>query len=232
MIDRATLETLLGFKIHNPSLYQQAFTHVSAVSSEPTCGGACSYERMEFMGDSVINLIVTRYLFDKYPDRDEGFLTRIRTKLVSGKCLVCLAKKLNLQQYIHMNDNALAKGWNNNDRILEDVFEALVGCVYTDLGLLMAKIFLLSLIEWYINNNNVTKDDNYKDILMRYTQAQKGVPLPVYNSIEAIENNSKVFVTYCYVDNKACGYGRHKSKKFSQQQAAHQALQYLNCGVE
>lgn len=225
MVSREDIERVLGFKVDNIDIYKQAFTHKSVAMD------TASYERSEFMGDAVINFIVTKYLYDRYRDKDEGFLTKIRTKIVSGKCLSQLAWKLGLHELIQMNEKAMTNGWNKNDRILEDVFESLVGCIYLDVGMIPAREFMIGVIKQHVNFEEIEKDDNYKDILMRFTQAS-GVPLPVYKSVETLLDGKKVFEVHCYVNGIACGYGRHKSKKQAEQLSARQALMYHNVPLE
>lgn len=222
MITKENLETLLGFQVNDPKVYERAFQHKS-ILKESNGLITESYERMEFMGDAVINFIVTRFLMERYPDKDEGFLTRIRTKVVSGKCLSRLAGYLGLQNFIQMNEKAMHNGWNCNERILEDVFEALMGCLYTDLGLIRAREFMLRLLRDYVDFRDIERDDNFKDILMRYTQAH-GVPLPAYDSREIMVEGKKTFEIRVYVNHAPCGYGRNKNKKQAEQNAARQAL--------
>jgi ribonuclease III len=225
-LTRERLEAIVGFKVSDFNVYKQAFRHKSmADHSNP------SYERAEFMGDAVINFIVTRFLFDKYGDKDEGFLTKIRTKVVSGKCLSGLAKKLGLHELVEMNEKAMTNGWNHNDRILEDVFESLVGCIYLDIGMIPAREFLIGVIQKHVNFTESEKDDNYKDILMRYTQAG-GIPLPDYKSVEVMQDGKKVFEIHTYVNGVPSGYGRHKSKKQAEQLSARQALLYHGVPLE
>jgi ribonuclease III len=227
-INRSILEGLIGVRVNDPGVYSRAFMHKSLIKES---NGLIteSYERIEFMGDAVINFIVTRYLFEKYPDKDEGFLTRIRTKVVSGKCLSKLALKLGLQDYIQMNEKAMQNSWNLNDRILEDVFESLMGCIYMDLGLAVARDFLVRTIETHVDFHETERDDNFKDILMRFTQA-RGVALPVYACHETMVEGKKQFEIRCIVDGKSCGYGRNKNKKQAEQNAAYQSLLYF--GIE
>jgi ribonuclease-3 len=187
-----------------------------------------SYELYEFLGDAAINLVITKFVFDlaKAKGQQEGWATKMRTRLVSGQCLCRLARAIGLQELVVMNTKAMANGWNHNDRILEDCFEALVGCIYLDVSLAAARAFMLSTIEQHIDLDSLETDNNYKDIIMRWAQA-RGTSLPVYKHIEASQDDSKVFVTHCFIDNKPMGYGRHKSKKQGEQLAARQALDLL-----
>ena len=214
-------DDILGMPIRDPALYQSVFVHKSAVRQlQDRFPRLDTYERLEFVGDSIINFVVARFLFDRYPDKREGWLTRIRTKLVSGQCLSVFAQKLRLQDYIVMNSMGMREGWNSNERILEDCFEALVGALYLDMGLLAAKVFLLGMIQRHVDFAEIEKDDNYKDILMRHTQS-RGVPLPMYQVLDAAPAG---FTVQVLVDGSECGRGWSKSKKQAEQCAAHQAL--------
>lgn len=225
-VSRQDLERIVGAKVRNTDVYQSAFVHKSALK-ELSCQWPCvdTYERLEFMGDAVINMVVARYLCDRYPEHREGWLTRIRTKLVSGKCLCVFARKLNLQAHIIMNHKALSQGWNMNPRMLEDCFEALVGAIYFDLGMLAAKLFILGMIERHADFTEVEADTNHKDRLMRFTQSQ-GMPLPVYQASGGLPT-SCVFEVHAVVSGRPCGHGVHRNKKEAEQLAAEQALMTL-----
>lgn len=169
-------QSILGCQVSSfPGRYIEAFTHKSAAREI----GAPSLERLEFLGDSVLSFIVAKYLFDTYPDKDEGFLTRIRTKLTCSATLASLARVLRLSDYVVMNGCSMMSKWNANDRVLEDCFEALIGALYLDRGLPVAKTFFCGLVEKYIDKNDLLENNNYKDILMRWTQAN-GEPMPKY----------------------------------------------------
>lgn len=220
-LTQQNLEALLGFKIYDFAPYVTVFTHKSAMKL--TKGD--SYERYEFIGDACINFLVARLLFDMYPSEDEGFLTRIRTKLVSGKCLSQFAWNLGLQNFIIMNQRSMRYGFNTNPRILEDAFEALVGCIYLQNGMVSAKTFLMNVIHKYVDFNDILRDTNYKDGLMRYAQA-RGMPLPEYAVVQTSQDASCAFVVR--VSLGACvGQGTGASKKQAEQEAARHLLQLL-----
>lgn len=228
IISKNEIERIVGLEIVNETLYQPSFIHKSALKYFASTGIITeSYERLEFIGDSVINFIVTRYIYAKYKDQAEGFLTRIRTKLVSGTVLSKISKALGLQEFIVMNERGLANGWNANDRILEDVFEAFVGCLYLDVGLMAAITFVERVYESYIDFEDILRDNNYKDILMRHTQANN-IPLPEYQSLDTVFDGKKIFEVHCWVNKIPCGYGRHRNKKQAEQRAAYQALIFHN----
>ena len=139
LIEKAQIEEVVGTKIKNLGLYQKAFTHKSALKEDETLNG--SFETLEFIGDSVLGFVITKFLYDKYENRQEGFLTKARTKLVRGETLAEIASKLELYKLIRMDEKGMRNQWIHNPKILEDVFEALVGAIYMDLGLIHAKNF-------------------------------------------------------------------------------------------
>lgn len=216
MIDRGTLENLVGTKISNIDLYQKAFTHKSALKEDETLTG--SFETLEFIGDSVLGFVITKFLYDKFEKRQEGFLTKARTKLVRGETLARIASKLELYKWIQMDEKGMRNEWNKNPKILEDAFEALVGAIYMDLGLLHAKEFLLRIYNdpSFVNLDMIMVDDNYKDHLMRYCQSN-GLSLPVYSTLR---HDNGVFYMMVQVDGVCMGYGFAKNKKQAEQNAA------------
>ena len=221
---RDDVEILLGMRIRELSLYQQALLHKSAVK---IYNASQSYERLEFIGDSVLNLIVAKHLFETYPTEDEGFMTKLRTRIVSGTCLSQIARKMGIQNHIRMNEKAMRQRWNENKRILEDAFEALIGAIYLDLGLYYAKMFVLRQLETHVDESDVMLDTNYKDMLMRYTQTH-GVTLPVYQLHEEDgPNHNKMFVMNVCIDGNLLGEGIANNKKQAEQNAANKALQCL-----
>lgn len=226
LCDRNEIETILNMRVRDITLYQEALLHKSAVKLY-NCDR--SNERLEFIGDSVLNFIIAKYLYDKYPNENEGFMTKLRTKIVSGKCLSQISRKMGLQNHIRMNQKALRQNWNENPRILEDAFESLIGAIYLDQGLYVTIQFILDQINKNIDFTMLLQDTNYKDILMRYTQT-KGIKLPIYNLVdEDGPNHEKVFSVEVVIEDHKMGMGKAKSKKSAEQFAAHQALLSLNC---
>lgn len=222
-IIRQEIETLIGTKINSTELYQRAFTHKSALKRYNL---EHSFELLEFIGDSVLNFVITRYLFDKFSDRDEGFLTKLRTRLVRGKTLSDVGRRLELYRYVIMDEKGDRNGWANNDNILEDVFESLVGAIYNDIGLPHAKLFILRIFEdpKYIDMEKLMNvDDNYKDRLMRYCQSNS-YELPFYN---VIEKNGNCFVIIVMINGYQYGMGTASTKKNAEQLAAFNTLKIL-----
>jgi len=217
------IDNLVGTKVKDISLYLRAFTHKSALKKYNLTE---SFETLEFMGDSVLGFIITKMLFDKYENLQEGFLTKARTKLVRGATLAHIARHLGLESWVLMDDKGARNGWTSNDNILEDVFESLVGAIYMDLGLLYAKRFVLDIYSnpEIINMDHLMIDDNFKDQLMRYCQQSK-IQLPVY-TVETHDN--KIFNVSVMVRDTVVGVGVASTKKQAEQNSAYNALKNLN----
>lgn len=219
VLNKNEIDTLIGTKVKDLSLYLRAFTHKSALKKYTLTE---SFETLEFMGDSVLGFVITKMLFDRHEEKQEGFLTKARTKLVRGNTLAHIARHLGLHRWILMDDKGTRNGWNNNDKILEDAFEALIGAIYMDLGLLHAKQFILKIYnnETIIDMDQLMIDDNFKDRLMRFCQTNK-IELPQYPVISHIEG---VFVVSVIVNEHAVATGKARNKKQAEQNAAEQAL--------
>jgi len=222
-IEKNKIEDLIGTRINNVELYQKAFTHKSALKEYEKLTE--SFETLEFMGDSVLGFVITKFLFDKYENRQEGFLTKARTRLVRGETLTNIAIKLGLNDLVLMDEKGMRNGWNNNPKILEDVFEALIGAIYMDLGLLHAKEFILRIYNdhEYVNLNAIMIDDNFKDHLMRYCQIMN-LPLPEYR---IAGHHEGIFYIDAYVTGQFYGRGEAKSKKQAEQLAARAFFEQL-----
>lgn len=210
-LTRQYMDTLVGTKVKNLTLYQRAFTHKSALKRYSGLTG--SYETLEFMGDSVLGFIITKHLFDLHEKEQEGFLTKARTKMVRGKTLCEISKVLGLDKLILMDEKGERNGWNTNEHIMEDAFEALVGAIYLDLGMVHAKKFVL---DSFTKVTTSLVDDNYKDQLMRWCQALK-YPLPEYRVTGTVGGNFCITVV---VDGMDCGFGCASTKKQAEQNAA------------
>lgn len=208
---RSVLDALVGTKVKNTDLYTRAFTHKSALKRYD--GLKDSYETLEFMGDSVLGFVVTKFLFDKYEKEQEGFLTKVRTKMVRGTTLAEIAGELGFEKWIIMDEKGMRNGWNTNPKILEDVFEAFVGAIYLDLGMVHAKRFILESFE-KVETDLI--DDNYKDQLMRWCQAEK-IALPEYR-VDGHMNGT--FMVTVIVDSQELGCGYASTKKQAEQNAA------------
>src|SRR6056300_78572 len=223
LVDKACIEKLVGTKIKNLDLYQKAFTHKSALKEYEQFTE--SFETLEFIGDSVLGFVITKFLFDKYESRQEGFLTKARTKLVRGETLARIAKLLGLEKLVIMDEKGMRNGWNNNPKILEDVFEALIGAIYMDIGLLHAKEFVLRIYQdpSMVDMNLIMIDDNFKDHLMRYCQLNN-FQLPEYR---VCAHHEGLFYIDIFVNGQFMSRGSAKSKKQAEQNAAKSFFEQL-----
>lgn len=223
-LTKEKVESLIDTKIKNLGLYQKAFTHKSALKEYEQFTE--SFETLEFIGDSVLGFVITKFLFDRFEERQEGFLTKARTKLVRGETLARIANALGLNEFVIMDEKGIRNGWNNNPKILEDVFEALIGAIYVDIGLLHAKEFILRIYQdpKLVDLNSIMIDDNYKDKLMRYCQVNNW-QLPEYR---VAGHHEGIFYIDIYINNMFCSRGAAKSKKQAEQNAAQIYFQVLD----
>ena len=231
-LNRIDIEKIIGMKPIDITKYRKAFVHKSVVKNAKESNDLPefmkeSYERFEFLGDSVLNLTVAKYLFNKFPNSHEGNLTKIRTKLVNGKTLSMFANKLELGKFLILNYKVENINGRNNNRILEDIFESLICSIYLDLGFNYAEKFILDLIEKYINFDELLVDDNYKDILLRFCQ-NKFSTTPIYKITETSgPPHNRTFKISCYIQELEYKYGKGKNKKDAEQVAARETLKYF-----
>jgi ribonuclease III len=219
----AELEQILGFEIKNKSYYIRALMHRSFL--EKLNNNDDSNERLEFLGDSVLSLVVAEYLFNQFPDKDEGFLTKVRAKLVNRVALSDSAEDIGLQQFILISQN-LSNKFNTASRtVLSDALEALIGAIYLDHGLQTCRDFLLRiLIEPNMKDGDYLVDENYKSQLLEYAQAHK-YDIPYYSVIkEEGPQHERIFTVKVTVGSKITGIGMGRNKKSAEQNAAKSAL--------
>jgi ribonuclease-3 len=235
-ITREDIENVLNFKIKNINHYLRALVHKSIYKAIKKYTGPKPLqeylrqhnERLEFLGDSVLGFIVANYLFHKYPDKDEGFLTKLKTKIVNSSQLATLAKKVNLGNLILMSNHVQNIGGRNSQKILEDAFEAFLAAIFKDLGFEAVNHFMVTLIE-SLDFDELLLEDNYKDILLRYTQNLSKTCIAKYDvvGIEGPAHNRE-FIVAVNIDGVIHSEGKAKSKKRAEQIAAEKTLKKLN----
>ncbi|WP_294953323.1 ribonuclease III [Sulfurovum sp.] len=221
MNDYSQLEQRLNYTFRNKQLIIEALTHKSY--KKPY-----NNERLEFLGDAVLDLVVGEYLFKKFPKSDEGILSKIRASLVNESGFTLLAREINLGAYIYLS---LAEE-NNNGRdkpsLLSNAFEAVIGAVYLEAGLQTVKEISIKLLEEChpkIDLQTLSKD--YKTALQELTQATHGVT-PNYEMLGSSgPDHKKEFEIAVILDNKTIASAKGKSKKDAQQKAAKIALAKL-----
>ena len=222
---------ITGFNPINLAHYQKAFVHKSVLRFLSTQNLNKSYERFEFLGDSVLNLIIANFIFNKYKNEEEGYLTRIRTKLVNGKTLSFLAKKIKLNDFIIISKNVETIGGRDNDRIIEDVFEAFICAIYLDLGFKYAEVFIISLMDKYLDFGVIEEDNNFKDILLRQCQKQFQIS-PEYELIKTTgPHHTKMFTSIVVINGVRHKTGVGKTKKESEQNASKFTLESLDIQI-
>ncbi len=226
-VDRVVLERLTGHSIRNLAIYERALTHRSLLRSEKDAL-LRSNERLEFLGDAILGMFVAEHLFHTFPDRDEGYLTRLRAKLVSGKALAKRATNIGLGAFILTGPGTLDANGHLTGSILADAFEAVIGAIYIDLGGEAAREFVhRTVIDGVDLEHLAETKDNYKSLFLEYAQANKW-PQPTYRvTSEEGPSHRKVFEVEVMLDGKCLGSGSAKSKKTAEQRAARHALDVL-----
>lgn len=217
------LKRILGFLPRNIRLYQLAFVHKSA-SGTIFKNHQINNERLEYLGDAILDAIVADYLYHKFPEKDEGFLTQMRSKIVSRENLNAVAVKLGMASMI------VSKMSNDNHRsIYGDALEALVGALYLDLGFNRAqKLILERIIQHHISVVRLQETEtDFKSRIIEW--GQKNKKTVNFTSYEEYDDNTNgnVFISHLIVVDEIIGRGIGTSKKDAEQNAARQALQFI-----
>lgn len=226
-LSRAVIERLVDQKVQDLSVYRRALTHRSLLREEPD-PHLRSNERLEFLGDALIDLVVSHVLYDRFSENDEGDLTRLRAKLVSGPALAQYARHMDLGAYIRMSENAAQTDGRKNPNILADAFEALAGALYLDQEYDAAATFVhRRALEPFDLENVVAADQNFKSKLLEYMQAV-GRPQPTYRVVhEEGPSHNKTFTVEAVVGDTAYEQGTASRKQQAEQEAARRTLDTL-----
>jgi dsRNA-specific ribonuclease len=187
-----------------------------------------SYEVLEFLGDAVIHSVIAEYLYRRYPDKDQGFLTKLRTKIEKGETLNKFSRKLGFDKYAIISRNIeLSGGRENNTNIMEDIFEAFIGALKLETDYNNCQSFIINLIDSEIDFAElINNEDNYKELLMQYYHKNGYKTTPSYQLVNTIEEKPrKLFEMVAYDPNKKeIGRGISTSKVSAAQLAAKMAL--------
>jgi len=257
---------LEGISFNNINLYRNAFIHKSYCTmknsdfntSNSKCPNDCiplqdmSYERLEYLGDSILNFIVANYLYIRFPDQSEGFLSKMRTRIVNGKMLGYLADKIGFNKFAIISKQVEEANGRNNYKIMEDIFEAFIAAIYIDFQTINDKVILPERIklqpltgagyfiteQWiiYIIENYIDLTElillktNYKDMLVNYMQQNfQMAPRFLELNVSTIDN-SKIF-SYCIKDrnNTIIATAKGSSKKEAENNVSKEALIYYGC---
>lgn len=206
----------------NPDLLVEALTHRSWINEHKSI--ATTNERLEFLGDAVLELFVSKFLFDRYPDKPEGFMTAIRSNLVNTDHLALCAKRIGLNEAILLSRGEEETGGRDNPSLLADCIEAVIGAVYIDLGAAKCEAFISENVLFDIEEIRKNPLKDAKSRFQEKVQA-RGLAAPVYKVVNAEgPDHSRTFTVSVFVDNKAQATGIGKSKAEAEQNCASKAL--------
>lgn len=206
----------------NPKLLDQALTHRSWINEHPDSPG--TNERLEFLGDAVLEFVVSSAIYEKFPDQEEGYLTALRANLVNTHNLAEVAKELKVGEHIHLSKGEEETGGRENPSLLADTVEAVVGALYLDQGIAKAEEFITDHILSNIKQKLAQPLKDAKSRLQEKVQAE-GLPTPKYKVIEESgPDHAKEFMVEVSIDGQVWGQGKGRNKAEAQQEAAASAL--------
>ena len=222
---RRAIELIIGDKPSNPGLYELAFRHTSASKETLIKGFKESNERLEFLGDSVLGMVIAEYLFKKFPYKDEGFLTEIRSRIVNRETLNQIARKIGLDRLIEYDGTR--RGMPPNSSMYGDALEALVGAVYLDKGFRFTRKFITKeLLTHYDLDALINNNANYKSRIIEWAQREgKEVRFEILE--EKGSRHFREFISQVVVNGEAFSKGSGYSKKKAEQSAAEKACELL-----
>ena len=208
----------LNIKPNNIDLYKTAFSHTSYANEKKKE----SYERLEFLGDAVLELLMSDYLYRNF-NKPEGEMTKLRAHYVCETALYEYAKKLELNKYLKLGKGEEETGGRNRKTIVSDVFESFLGAIYLDQGIEVARKFFLDSVISHIQNHEVEFFDDYKSKLQEYVQTdKKSLEYVIINETGPAHNRE--FTAEVIIDGIIYGKGTSHSKKSAEQEAAKNAL--------
>lgn len=214
---------LLKKKFQNKDYFDHALTHRSWVNEHK--GERTSNERLEFLGDAILEFIVSKEIFAKFPDKEEGYLTALRANLVNTIALADVAEKLNLGEEIFLSKGEEESGGRTNQSLLADTVEAIIGAIYQDRGVDAAEQFIQENILNDLSKKASEPLKDHKSRLQEYVQS-KGMPAPKYRVVEESgPDHNKTFVIEVMVLGESWAKGEGKSKSLAEQDAAKNALE-------
>ena len=219
------LQQKIGYTFKDESLLSEALTH-SSYSNENKGRINCN-ERLEFLGDSVLSLIVTNYIFLNFSQLPEGDLTQLRASLVCEKALYKFAKTINLGEFIKLSRGEKNGGGADRPSILSDAFEALIAAIFLDGGYECARDFVMDFITPEIRNLRKKPIKDYKTTLQEIVQKNPGEKLEYRLISESGPDHNKHFVAEVLLNSNSIGKGGGRSKKEAEQQAAREALELM-----
>ncbi len=222
--DFSEFERLIGIEFKNKGTLKQALTHRSFLNENKKLKGGHN-ERLEFLGDAVLELVITHYLYDQYPDKNEGDLTSIRSALVNAQTCAEVAKKLNVNDYLLLSRGEAKDVGRARQYILANALEAIIGAIYIDLGYEKAKGFILKNIAPM--TEQVVKEELWADAKSKFQEKAQDVAgvTPSYKTTkETGPDHDKKFTVAVFIGDKMVAEGEGDSKQDAEQSAARHAL--------
>jgi len=238
-----------NYKINDINLYRTAFVHQSYctmknldfINSNSKCPDNClplqdmSYERLEFLGDSILDMVISEYIYERYPDQNEGFLSKMRTKIVNGKMLGFLSNKIGFNKYAIISKQVEDSNGRNNYKIMEDIFEAFIAALFQDSNsdYKLTYKWIIHIIENFIDFSDlIISKTNYKDMLIYHMQHHLQ-DIPKFLEIEVNIKDSVKNFKYCIKDksNTVISTASGNSKKEAENNAALEALKHYGVNI-
>jgi ribonuclease-3 len=223
-MDFNKFESVLGLNFKNKNLFKQAFTHRSYIN-ENRSSGMSHNERLEYLGDAVLQLVITDFLFNKFPNMDEGELTSVRSALVNADTCSSVAQKLGVNEYLLLSKGESKDVGRARQYILANTLEAIIGAIHLDQGFAEAKNFILKNITPLADS--IVESGSWIDAKSLFqSKAQEEMSqTPIYRTIsESGPDHDKHFTVGVFVGDERMGVGEGKSKQDAEQEAARDAL--------
>ena len=219
------LETAIGYRFNNITLLQNALTH-SSYANERWHNSLMSNERLEFLGDSILGMVVAEYLYRTFPDRPEGELTRMRADMVCEKSLAAVAARIDLGRHLLLGNGEEQSGGRNRDSILADAVESVIAASFLDGGMNAARQFIQKFILVEVPVKKLHNAD-YKTALQELVQQKKNQTLSYALVGESGPDHDKRFEVEVSLNGRVIGVGSGSSKKRAEQMAAQAALEKM-----
>lgn len=218
-------QRIIGYTFKNDKLLYEALSHSSFANENKK--GRRSNERLEFLGDSVLSIVVSEYLFEHYTHLPEGELTRLRASLVCEKSLHEFAQKIHLGDYIMLGKGEENTGGRERPSILADAFEAVIASIFLDGGLEKAREFILKFVPENVTTGGAVGFNDYKTILQEIVQKNPEEKVEYHLTDESGPDHDKKFTVQVQLNTNVIGEGTGKSKKQAEQMAAKEALELM-----
>lgn len=223
------LENKIGYVFNDRELLMQALTHSSYVNDRKMDKNLCN-ERLEFLGDAILEMTSSEFLYSEYPEKDEGELTKLRASLVSETPLAAVAGEIGLGEYLYLGHGEERTGGRTRYSVTSDAVEAVIGAIYLDGGIEPARAFVRKYILNDIENKKLFHDS--KTVLQEIVQKYHRGTLTYRLVKEEGPDHDKKYGMNALIDEKIIGYGEGRTKKAAEQQAAYSAIKSLNKNAE